>query len=131
MASGLDATAARADIPSQRRSKAMDCAVSVREHYLFVCNNLRPPEAPRPSCQGSGSAAIFAELKKQIAAAGLAQSVARCCQTSCLDCCDDGPVVLVEPEHWMYTHVRAEDVPDIVESIRTGSPVRRLLASVP
>jgi (2Fe-2S) ferredoxin len=101
--------------------------VAKREHYLFVCNNRRPDDSPRPSCQGRGSLEIFAELKGQLAAAGLAKTVARCCQTSCVDLCDHGPMVLVEPDHIAYAGVKVEDVPDIVESIRTGQPVVRLL----
>lgn len=72
---------------------------------------------------------MFSELKAQIASAGLAKAVARCCQTSCLDCCDDGPIVLVEPEHVVYGRVTVADVPDIVEAIRTGQPVVRLLVA--
>jgi len=104
-----------------------DAQVARREHYLFVCNNRRPDEAPRPSCQGRGSLELFAELKCQLAAAGLAKTVARCCQSSCLDCCDEGPILLVEPEHLVYGRVCVEDVPEIIESIRTGQPVARLL----
>jgi (2Fe-2S) ferredoxin len=101
--------------------------LATRDHYLFVCNNRRPDDVPRPSCQKSGSLEVFAELKRQLAAAGLAKSVGRCCQTSCLDLCDHGPIVLVEPDHLAYGRIQLEDVPEIVESIRTGQPVVRLL----
>lgn len=97
------------------------------EHYLFVCNNRRPDDAPRPSCQAQGSLEVFAALKSQLAQAGLSKTVARCCQSSCLDLCLHGPNVLVEPEHLVYGHVRVEDVPEIVESLRTGRRVERLL----
>ncbi|HMA94435.1 MAG TPA: (2Fe-2S) ferredoxin domain-containing protein [Polyangiaceae bacterium] len=100
--------------------------MSTHEHYLFVCNNLRPKDAPRPSCQGSGSLEVFAALKAQLAQTGLNKSVARCCQSTCLDLCDHGPSILVEPDHIAYGHVRVEDVPEIVESLRTGQPVARL-----
>jgi (2Fe-2S) ferredoxin len=99
----------------------------MRQHYVFVCNNRRPDDAPRPSCQGQGSLEVFAALKSQIAAAGMAKTVARCCQTSCLDLCDHGPVVLVEPEHVAYGRVQVADVPEIVESLRNGQPIVRLL----
>lgn len=104
-----------------------DVLVARREHYLLVCNNRRPDDSPRPSCQGRGSLELHAELKRQLAAAGLAKTVARCCQTTCLDLCDHGPMVLVEPDHIAYAGVMVEDVPDIVESIRSGKPVVRLL----
>jgi (2Fe-2S) ferredoxin len=101
--------------------------VPYRQHYIFVCNNRRPDDAPRPSCQGRGSVALFTELKRQIDAAGLGKAVARCCQTTCLDFCDHGPSVLVEPEHLLYARVGVQDVSEIVDSLRTGQPVNRLL----
>jgi (2Fe-2S) ferredoxin len=66
-------------------------------------------------------------LKTQLAQAGLSKLVARCCQSNCLDLCDHGPNVLIEPEHIVYGRVRVEDVPEIVESLRTGTRVERLL----
>ena len=101
--------------------------VTIRQHYLFVCNNRRPDGAPKKSCQAQGSIEVFAALKSAIAEAGLAQEVARCVQTGCLDLCDDGPVVLIEPDHLVYAHVAATDVPEIVEALRSGEPVQRLL----
>ena len=70
---------------------------------------------------------MYAELKRLLNETGLAKSVARCCQSTCLDLCDHGPVVLVEPEHLVYGNVTLADVPDIVESLRTGGVVSRLL----
>lgn len=99
----------------------------IRQHYLFVCNNRRPDDAPRTSCQAQGSLELFAELKRAIGAAGLAQEVARCVQTGCLDVCDEGPVVLIEPEHLVYGRVTLADVPEIVDGLKRGEPVRRLL----
>lgn len=101
--------------------------MTVRQKYLFVCNNRRPDDAPRPSCQGQGSLELFNELKSQLNAAGLAKTVARCCQTGCLDLCDHGPVVLVEPDHVVYGNVGIADIAEIVESVRTGQPVERLV----
>jgi (2Fe-2S) ferredoxin len=122
-----------ADEPSTRltpeRPVSIKRFVPIRKHYLFVCNNRRPDGGPRTSCQAQGSLELFAELKRAIGAAGLAQEQARCVQTGCLDCCDDGPAVLLEPEHVVYGKVQLSDVPEIVDGLRTGIPVRRLVVA--
>ncbi len=49
--------------------------------------------------------------------------------SGCLGACDNGPTVLVYPEGVMYTRVKPEDVPAIVEQhLKDGQPVERLLA---
>jgi (2Fe-2S) ferredoxin len=101
--------------------------VSLRSHYLFVCNNQRPPDAPKTSCQAQGAEEVFTALKLGIAKSGLASQVARCIQSGCLDFCGEGPVILVEPNHWVYGRVTVGDVPDIIEGLRAGKPVERLL----
>jgi (2Fe-2S) ferredoxin len=35
--------------------------------------------------------------------------------------------VLVEPDHFFYGRVRVADVPEIVDGLVTGEPVKRLL----
>ena len=41
--------------------------------------------------------------------------------TGCHGFCQQGPIVIVEPEDIFYTHVTMEDVPDIVHShLREG-----------
>jgi (2Fe-2S) ferredoxin len=103
--------------------------VALKQHYLFVCNNRRPDGAPQGSCQARGSLDLFTALKAAIAQAGLAQEVARCVQSGCLGVCEAGPTILVEPDHFAYGHVKLEDVPAIVEGLRTGNPVTRLIVA--
>jgi len=66
-------------------------------------------------------------LKEQLAARGLAKLDARVCTSSCLDQCATGVTVLVEPDHFFYGRVRVADVPEIVDGLVTGEPVKRLL----
>ena len=52
--------------------------------------------------------------------------------TGCHGFCQQGPVVVVEPEGIFYTHVTAADVPDIVNShLLRGQPVERLFYKDP
>jgi NADH-quinone oxidoreductase subunit F len=47
--------------------------------------------------------------------------------TGCHGFCEQGPNVVVEPEGIFYTHVQAEDAPEIITShFRDGKPVERL-----
>jgi (2Fe-2S) ferredoxin len=96
-------------------------------HHVFVCENSRPPEDPRGCCAAKGSAAIRDALKAEIHRRGLKRQV-RANTSGCLDCCADGPTLVVYPEGVWYGHVRVEDVPEIVEShLVNGVPVARLV----
>jgi (2Fe-2S) ferredoxin len=70
---------------------------------------------------------VYRALKAEVAARGLAKLEARVCTSSCLDQCETGVTVLVEPDHFFYGHVTVADVPEIVEALVTGQPVKRLL----
>jgi (2Fe-2S) ferredoxin len=95
-------------------------------HHVFVCENVRPPDDPRGSCGGKGSAEIRAALKAELARRGLKKQV-RANAAGCLDACSEGPSIVVYPEGVWYGHVRVEDIPEIVEShLVNGVPVERL-----
>jgi len=66
-------------------------------------------------------------LKSEVAARGLAQLEVRVCTSSCLDQCETGVTVLVEPDHFFYGHVTIADVPEIVDGLVKGQPVKRLV----
>ena len=72
---------------------------------------------------------MYRALKGEIATRGLAKLEARVCTSSCLDQCATGVTVLVEPDHFFYGRVRVTDVPDIVDGLITGQPVKRLVVA--
>jgi (2Fe-2S) ferredoxin len=98
-----------------------------RQRYLFVCTNRRPSGSPKGSCAEKGSEAVLSALKGELAKAGLAHAAARACASSCLDQCSGGTTVLVEPDHFFYGRVTTTDVAAIVEGLRTGRRVERLV----
>lgn len=52
--------------------------------------------------------------------------------TGCHGMCQQGPIVVVEPEDIFYAHVKLKDVPEIVEShIKNGEVVERLVYQEP
>jgi (2Fe-2S) ferredoxin len=70
---------------------------------------------------------VYKALKEAVAARGLAKLEARVCTSSCLDQCATGVTVLVEPDHFFYARVTAADVPEIVDGLISGEPVKRLV----
>jgi len=73
---------------------------------------------------------VYTALKAEVAARGLAKLGARVCTSSCLDQCDTGVTVLVEPDHFFYGRVTVADVPEIVDGLLNGEPVKRLVVAV-
>ena len=72
---------------------------------------------------------MYKALKAEVAARGLAKLEARVCKSSCLDQCNTGVTILVEPNHFFYGRVTVADVPVIVDALVIGQPVKRLLVT--
>ena len=80
-------------------------------------------------CASSGSLRVAEEFEKQIKENKLGMDV-RIIKVGCFGLCAEGPIILVCPEHVMYTKVTPDDVDEIVrEHIMCGKVVDRLLAS--
>ena len=80
-------------------------------------------------CASSGSLRVAEEFEKQVKANKLGMDV-KIIKVGCFGLCAEGPIILVCPEHVMYTKVTPDDVDEIVrEHIMCGKVVDRLLAS--
>lgn len=98
-----------------------------RERYLFVCTNRREEGNPKGSCAQKGSEEIVKALKEELKKRGLGATVARACSSSCLDLCEIGVAIAVEPQHVAYGGVKMSDVGDIVDAIESGEVVEHLV----
>jgi (2Fe-2S) ferredoxin len=98
-----------------------------RKRYLFVCINRRADDNPKGCCAAKHSEEVYRALKAEVAVRGFAKLEARVCTSSCLDQCDTGVTVLIEPDHFFYGRVTVADVGEIVEGLITGQPVKRLV----
>ena len=79
-------------------------------------------------CASSGSLKVADAIEEQIKANGLGEEV-KVIKTGCFGLCAEGPIMMVCPEHVMYTKVTPEDVTEIFEEhIKGGKVVKRLLA---
>ena len=88
--------------------------------HIMVCGGT--------GCTSSSSMQILSELERRISEAGMADEI-KVVKTGCFGLCAQGPIVMVYPDHIMYTLVEPEDVEEIFEShVKGGEPVRRLVA---
>ena len=102
-----------------------------RERYLFVCTNRREEGTLKGSCAQKGSEEIVKRLKQALLERGLAKGVARACSTICLDLCEVGATIVLEPDHVVYGNVTLDDVPAIADAIAKGEIVERLVVPRP
>jgi len=100
-----------------------------RQRYLFVCTNRRPDGHPKGSCAEKGSEQVVPALKDALAKLGVAKDIVRACSASCLDLCETGISVVVEPEHVAYGGVTLADVEAIAEAAAKGEIVERLVVA--
>ena len=79
-------------------------------------------------CRALGAEAVGKAFRQKIGAAGLSKEV-DIVDTGCHGQCSRAPVVVIEPENFLYGGVKPEDVDDIIETtLKQGLPVERLCA---
>jgi NADP-reducing hydrogenase subunit HndC len=87
--------------------------------HLLVCGGT--------SCHSSESDAIVCNLRDELEAKGLMDSV-QVIMTGCFGFCEKGPIVKVMPDNTIYVNVKPEDAQTIVEEhVIKGRKVTRLL----
>ena len=78
-------------------------------------------------CTSSGSQQVAAKLEEEIKRQGLDKEVA-VVKTGCHGLCALGPIMIVYPEAVLYSMVKEEDIPEIVEEhLLKGRVVTRLV----
>ncbi len=91
-------------------------------------------------CVSGGSLDIYAKLKELMEGKGLPvdldlaedphREVIGIKKSGCHGFCEQGPLVRIEPQGWLYCKVKVEDCEEIVEkSVIAGEPVERLAYS--
>jgi NADH:ubiquinone oxidoreductase subunit F (NADH-binding)/(2Fe-2S) ferredoxin/Pyruvate/2-oxoacid:ferredoxin oxidoreductase delta subunit len=74
------------------------------------------------ACHASGRPAVTAAFRDQLAEKGLADAV-RVVETGCHGFCEQGPIVVVQPQGLFYPRVRAGDVAGIIEASIIGDGI--------
>ena len=90
----------------------------IRSHVL-ICGGT--------GCTSSGSVEVREAMAKELELAGLSDEV-KIVQTGCFGLCANGPIMIIYPEGTFYSHVKVDDVKEIVEEhLLKGRLVERLL----
>ncbi len=93
--------------------------------YIFKCQQSAPPGMPKPSCVSQNdpeSQQLFQHLAQSLMMKGIIGTVSPI-QTGCLNRCQQGPVMLVEPGHTMYVGLTKEKIDRIIDEHIIGGNV--------
>ena len=93
--------------------------------YIFKCQQSAPPGMPKPSCVKADdieSQQLFQHLAQTLMMKGIIATVTPI-QTGCLNRCQQGPVMLVEPGHTMYVGLNKEKISRIIDEHIIGGKV--------
>ena len=90
--------------------------------YIFKCEQSAPPGMPKPSCVNPQTQDLFQHLAQSLMQKGIIGTV-QPIRTACLNRCNAGPVMLVEPGHTMYVGLTKEKIDRIVEEHIIGGNV--------
>lgn len=95
--------------------------------YIFKCEQSAPPGMPKPSCVNPQTQDLFQHLAQTLMQKGIIATV-QPVRTACLNRCNVGPVMLVEPGHTMYVGLTKEKIDRIIdEHIMGGNPVEEYI----
>ena len=120
----------REDINKIRESKKVDLEIRIDKEaaptqtggrmHILVCGGT--------GCTSSSSMKIIEKMETLIAENSMADEI-KVVKTGCFGLCAQGPIMMIYPDHLMYTQVQPEDVEEIFENhVKCGQVVTRLLA---
>jgi (2Fe-2S) ferredoxin len=90
--------------------------------YIFKCEQSTPPGMPKPSCVNPQTQDLFQHLAQTLMQKGLIATV-QPIRTSCMNRCNVGPIMLVEPGHVMYAGLTKEKINEIIDRHIIGGEV--------
>lgn len=94
------------------------------QYHIFLCNSFRVNGEPQGACNRKGSGDLLQYLQSEAADRGLDAIVST---TSCLNVCDNGPILVVYPNEWWYYEVTEAKIDAILDALEQGAPVTSLL----
>ncbi|MGI6700013.1 MAG: NADH-ubiquinone oxidoreductase-F iron-sulfur binding region domain-containing protein [Christensenellales bacterium] len=93
--------------------------MEIYRSHVLVCGGT--------GCTSSGSSKIIETMEQMLVEKELEREI-KVIRTGCFGLCEAGPIVIVYPEGTFYSHVKVEDVGEIVEEhLLKGRIVRRLV----
>lgn len=103
--------------------------MSYFQYQLFFCTNLR--KSGKRCCAEGNAQALRDYAKQRLKKLGIHRTGGcRANTCSCLDRCEEGPVLVIYPEGVWYTYQSTQDIDEIIEKhILKGEVVERLKLS--
>ena len=90
--------------------------------YIFKCEQSAPPGMPKPSCVRPETQDLFQHLAQTLMQKGIIGTV-QPIRTGCMNRCNVGPVMLVEPGHVMYAGLDKAKISRIIDEHIIGGKV--------
>lgn len=96
------------------------------EHQILVCSSFRAGGAPQGVCHKKGALGLLPYLQTELADRGL--SGVTVTATGCLNVCDRGPIVVIQPDNLWYGGIDSESaIDDILDGLESGTPAKERL----
>lgn len=105
-------------------SKTVINLENVKKETLKKFKRVRVMVCSGTGCTSSKSGEILDRLESEIKKSNIEAS---CEKTGCFGFCAKGPIVVIEPDQTFYEMVNIDDVEDIVNSLKDGTKVERLI----
>ncbi len=97
--------------------------MSNKRNTVLVCQGT--------GCVSGGSEQVFSLLKDEIESSGHDEDIL-VKRTGCHGFCQQGPLIVIEPEGIFYTKVKTDDMPEIIQALLPGGkPLERLFYRAP
>ena len=107
----------------ERLRREINAARDPRRRCITVCSGT--------GCLASRSQEVVTALQKELAGRGLQDKI-DLRRTGCYGFCEQGPIVVIEPDGSCYLRARPKDVPEIVsKTLLDGQVITRLLYEDP
>ena len=90
------------------------------QYHFFLCNSYRANGEPQGVCNKKGAPDLLQYLQSEVSDRGLDAVVST---TSCLNVCEQGPVMVVYPNALWYFGITEQKIDEILDGIEDGSPV--------
>jgi (2Fe-2S) ferredoxin len=100
--------------------------MALPERMILVCQSFRVAGDKKGICH-KGADGILQYIEEEALDRGLDCLVSA---TTCLKQCDNGPIMVIQPENWWFKGVSSEDVIDtILDGLEDGEPAADYLIS--
>ena len=93
-------------------------------HHMFICSHERPNNASRECCATKQSLELMKAVKMAAKVEGIDNI--RVQKAGCLSQCEQGISCVVYPEGVWYTLTGEENIPDLLEHLRSGKVAEHL-----